>query len=76
MSSNIKYTLQTHTSFSHNMLIEKLTEMPAQYNFVLTEDEESYSLFEIISPQSTFERLRYFVEENNGAAITFQYGTF
>jgi hypothetical protein len=50
--------------------------MKVQYRFAITEDSESYSRFEVISSPETFETVKNLVEENNGTAITIQYGTY
>ena len=72
----MKYNLFTHSTFSHNYLVDRLNELGAQYRFVLVEDEESYSRFEVISSQEVFETIKNITEENNGTAITIQYGAY
>lgn len=72
----MKYNLFTHSSYSHSYLINKLNELGAQYRFTLEESEESYSRFEVISSQEIFETVKNLTEQNNGTAITLQYGTY
>jgi transcriptional regulator len=72
----MKYNLFTHSSYSHSFLIAKLEHYKAQYRFEVTEDSESYSRFEVVSSTDIFEIIKNVIEENNGTAITIQYGTY
>jgi len=72
----MKYNLFTHSSYSHTFLLRMLDTMKVQYRFAITEDSESYSRFEVISSPEIFETIKNLVEENNGTAITIQYGTY
>lgn len=72
----MKYNLFTHSSYSHTFLTQRLDALGAQYRFLLTEDEESYSRFEVVSSPEVFETMKNLIEENNGTAITIQYGTY
>ena len=50
--------------------------MNIQYSYLLVENEESYSRFEVISSVEDFNKVRDITELNNGTAITIQYGAY
>jgi hypothetical protein len=75
-TSLIRYNLMTHSSFSHTYVVNILSSLEAEYRFQKIENEENYSQFEVYSTNETFQRVRDMVEQNNGTAITIQYGTY
>lgn len=70
-----KYNLLTHSSYSHNYLETVLKSNNIQYSYMITENEESYSRFEVYSSIDIFNDLKALTELNNGTSITIQYGT-
>lgn len=72
----MKYNLFSHSSYSHTVLVNKLNSLNAQYRYILVEDEECFSRFEVVSSPEVFEIIKNIAEENNGTAITIQYGTY
>ena len=76
MNQQTKYNLLTHSIFSHNHILSVLDSMKLQYSYLLVENEESYSRFEVISSVEDFNKVRDITEQNNGTAITIQYGAY
>lgn len=71
-----KCNLLTHSIFSHNYLLSVLESAKLQYNYTMTENEESYSRFTVVSSVDDFNKLRDLTEQNNGTSITIQYGAY
>jgi type IV secretory pathway component VirB8 len=57
-------------------VVNILSSLETQYRFEKIENEENYSIFEVFSTNEVFQRVRDMVEQNNGTAITIQYGTY
>jgi hypothetical protein len=75
-SQTLRYFAHTHTQFSHNHLIALLSSRDIKYRFIMEENEETWSRFEITSLRENFEWLREVSKENNGTSFTIEYGVY
>lgn len=73
---NIKYYLNTYTSYSHNHAIAALSSNNAQYTFEFLTNEEVFSRFQVMSDNETYNIVKELIQENNGTAITIEYGSY
>ena len=74
--SKINYFLSTYSQFSHNYLLATLTANDADFETIYLQNEETYSKFVVWSDQPTYKVIRELVEENNGTAISIEYGPY
>lgn len=74
-NQRIRFYLLTHSQFSHNVLIANLSSRDIEYHWDYVENEEVHSKFVVIGNIDTFNMLKEFTQENNGASISLEYGT-
>ena len=71
----IQYYLTTYTNYSHRVALQILDRFQVQYKSRIIETAESYSKLEVWSDRETFEAIRELTKDNNGAAISIEFGT-
>lgn len=71
----IKYYLNTYTEYSHNHAINVLVSNGAKYNFEYLRNEEVFSRFLVVSDLKVYDIVKELIQENNGTAITIEYGS-
>lgn len=71
----IKFYLTTYTNYSDKVAARILDNMQVKYTWKLIETEESYSKFEVQANREQFETIRELTKDNNGAAISIEFGT-
>lgn len=78
MSENkqMKYFVSTYSEYSHNYLIAILGSQQATYRFEKLQNEETYSKFEVICGIEVYNLLRNVIDQNNGTAISIEYGPY
>ena len=72
----MRYYATTYSQFSHNFLIATLTANDAQFETQYVQNEEVYSRFIIVSNQDVYNKVKELANENNGTAISIEYGSY
>ena len=75
-NDHMKYFLNTYSQFSHNHVIAILSSNDAQYRYDMLGNEELYSRFQVMSGMNVYNIIKELIEENNGTAITIEYGSY
>lgn len=73
-NSKITYFVTTYSHFSHNYLIATLSTTEAQYKYDILQNEEVYSKFMVSSDSSVYNIIKQLMENNDGTAISIEYG--
>ncbi len=78
MSQNqLRFNLTTYSQFSHNYLIAVLSSKDIPYTYESLMTEESFSRFTVVSTMETFKTIKELIEsDNNGTAVSIEYGTY
>lgn len=76
MTNKMRYFVSTYTPFSHNYLIAILSSNDVEYRFQELQNEETFSKFEILSDANIYNTIKELMSENNGTAITIEYGAY
>jgi len=75
-NKQMKYYVSTYTEYSHNYLIALLGSHSVQYKVTRLETEQTFSKFEVVSGIDIYNLLRNLMDQNNGTAISIEYGTY
>jgi hypothetical protein len=75
-NKELKYYLTTYSQYSHNHLIAILSSNGAEYRFDVLQNEEVYSRFLVISDITIYNIVRQLIDNNDGTAISIEYGAF
>lgn len=76
MQNLMKYYLSTYTSYAHNHLTAVLTSNDVKFNVEYLNTEETFSKFEVFSNEQVYKQVRQLIEEDNGTAISIEYGPY
>ena len=75
-NKEIKYYITTYSQYSHNHLIAILSSNEAQYRYDVLQNEEVFSRFVAISDITIYNIVRQLIDNNDGTAISIEYGAF
>lgn len=75
-NKEIKYYITTYSQYSHNHLIAVLSSNEAQYRYDVLQNEEVFSRFVAISDITIYNIVRQLIDNNDGTAISIEYGAF
>lgn len=75
-NQEMRYHVNTYSGFSHNHLIAILSSTDTPYQYEYLQNEEVYSRFEVRSNNEVYTTLKQLIDENNGTAISIEYGTY
>ncbi len=75
-NDHMKYFLNTYSQFSHNHAIAILSSNDAQYRYEELHNEEIYSRFQVSSGMSVYNIIKELIQQNDGTAITIEYGSY
>lgn len=75
-NQHMKYFVNTYTSFSHNHLIAILSSTDTPYRYEELGNEEVYSRFEVNSNNDVYSTIKQLSDDNNGTAISIEYGAY
>ena len=72
----MRYYATTYSQFSHNCLIATLTANDAKFETQYLQNEETFSKFIIVSNHDVYNKVKELANENNGTAISIEYGSY
>jgi hypothetical protein len=75
-NQDMRYNLTTYSEYSHDHLLKVLTAKNVRYEYVVPQGEQYYSRFNVLSNTEIFEFIKNLTENNDGTAITLEYGTY
>lgn len=75
-NQEMKYYATTYSQFSHNFLIATLTANDAKFETQYLQNEETFSKFIIVSNHDVYNKVKELANENNGTAISIEYGSY
>jgi NADH pyrophosphatase NudC (nudix superfamily) len=75
-TDKMRYFVSTYTPFSHNYLVAILSSNDVKYQYQELQNEETFSKFEILSDINIYNTIKDLMSENNGTAITIEYGAY
>ena len=75
-NQDMRYNLTTYSQYSHDHLMKVLTAKSVRYEYVVPQGEQYYSRFNVLSNTEVFDFIKNLIDNNDGTAISLEYGTY
>lgn len=75
-NQNMRYNLTTYSQYSHDHLVKVLSTKDVRYEYAVPQGEQYFSRFNVLSGVEVFDFIKNLIENNDGTAISLEYGTY